>query len=168
MSCQAAHLSTVAHPTPLGTSKEILDYIFLFLRTSLSQKYFEGYNREASLKTSIFDDNSTFCLNIHCICKIVKSPFGSESKIGIIRASLCKPLFVFCRLYRAYYEARSSISEMWQGNPALTAVLFGLPIGFLSLICYSICCADIMDAEDEEEEETGKTIGVVMHMCAHY
>lgn len=57
---------------------------------------------------------------------------------------------------------------MWQGNPALTAVLFGLPIGFLSLICYSICCADIMDAEDEEEEETGKTIGVVMHMCAHY
>jgi hypothetical protein len=57
---------------------------------------------------------------------------------------------------------------MWQGNPALTAVLFGLPIGFLSLICYSICCADIMDAEDEEEEEAGKTIGVVMHMCAQY
>jgi thioredoxin domain-containing protein 10 len=45
---------------------------------------------------------------------------------------------------------------MWQGNPALTAVLFGLPIGFLSLICYSICCADIMDAEEEEEEETGE------------
>lgn len=40
---------------------------------------------------------------------------------------------------------------MWKGNPVLTAVLFGLPLGFLSLICYSICCADIMDADDEEE-----------------
>jgi thioredoxin domain-containing protein 10 len=60
------------------------------------------------------------------------------------------------RLYRAYYEARSSIVDMWRGNPALTAVLFGLPIGFLSLICYSICCADIMDAEeDEDDDETG-------------
>ncbi|GLH03080.1 Protein disulfide-isomerase [Gryllus bimaculatus] len=56
------------------------------------------------------------------------------------------------RLYRTYFEARTSLSEMWQGNPVLTAVLFGLPLGFLSLICYSICCADIMDAEDEEED----------------
>jgi thioredoxin domain-containing protein 10 len=39
---------------------------------------------------------------------------------------------------------------MWMGNPVLTSVLFGLPLGFFSLICYSVCCADIMDAEDEE------------------
>jgi thioredoxin domain-containing protein 10 len=32
-------------------------------------------------------------------------------------------------------------------------VLLGLPLGFLSLIFYSICCADIMDADEEEEEE---------------
>lgn len=57
------------------------------------------------------------------------------------------------RIYRLYFEARSSLSEMWKGNPVLTAVLFGLPLGFLSLICYSICCADIMDADDEEEDE---------------
>lgn len=57
------------------------------------------------------------------------------------------------RLYRLYFETRSSLSEMWKGNPVLTAVLFGLPLGFLSLICYSICCADIMDADDEEEDE---------------
>jgi thioredoxin domain-containing protein 10 len=56
------------------------------------------------------------------------------------------------RLYRSYYEAKSSMSEMWRGNPVLTAVLLGLPLGFLSLIFYSICCADIMDAEEEEEE----------------
>ncbi len=58
------------------------------------------------------------------------------------------------RLYRAYYEARSNLVAMWRGNPALTAVLFGLPMGFFALICYSICCADIMDAEEEEEDDS--------------
>ena len=57
------------------------------------------------------------------------------------------------RLYRAYYEAKSALTDMWRGNPVLTAVLLGLPMGFLSLIFYSICCADIMDAEEEEEED---------------
>ena len=56
------------------------------------------------------------------------------------------------RLYRSYYEAKTSMVDMWRGNPVLTAVLLGLPLGFLSLIFYSICCADIMDAEEEEEE----------------
>ncbi|XP_075225053.1 thioredoxin-related transmembrane protein 3 [Lycorma delicatula] len=57
------------------------------------------------------------------------------------------------RMYRSYFEARSSLSEMWKGNPVLTSVLFGLPLGFLSLICYSICCADIMDADEDDDEE---------------
>jgi len=56
------------------------------------------------------------------------------------------------RLYRSWYEAKTSLYDMWRGNPVLTAVLLGLPLGFLSLIFYSICCADIMDAEEEEEE----------------
>ena len=61
------------------------------------------------------------------------------------------------KLYRAYFEALTSISDMWQGNPVLTTVLFGLPSGFLCLICYSIFCADIMDAyDDDEEEEQGE------------
>jgi len=59
----------------------------------------------------------------------------------------------FVGLYRAYYEVTTSVVEMWRGNPALASVLFGLPLGFFALICYSICCADIMDAEDEDEEE---------------
>ena len=63
-------------------------------------------------------------------------------------------LNLFCfRLYRAYYEAKSNIIEMWKGNPALASVLFGLPFGFFALICYSICCADIMDAEEDDDEE---------------
>ncbi|XP_065213681.1 protein disulfide-isomerase TMX3 [Planococcus citri] len=56
----------------------------------------------------------------------------------------------FISLYRMYFEVLSNLSEMWKGNPVLTAVVFGLPLGFLSLICYSICCADILDADDEE------------------
>lgn len=44
---------------------------------------------------------------------------------------------------------------MWHGNPILTSVLFGLPLGFLSLIMYSIFCADILDADEDEEEEGG-------------
>lgn len=55
------------------------------------------------------------------------------------------------RLYRTYFEARTSLTDMWSGNPVLTTVLFGLPLGFLSLILYSICCADILDAEEDEE-----------------
>jgi len=42
---------------------------------------------------------------------------------------------------------------MWRGNPVLTSVIFGLPLGFLSLIMYSICCADILDADEEDETE---------------
>lgn len=59
----------------------------------------------------------------------------------------------FVRFYRAYFEAGKSLREMWKGNPVLTSVIFGLPMGFLSLILYSICCADIMDADDEDEIE---------------
>lgn len=56
------------------------------------------------------------------------------------------------RIYRAWFEAKTSLYDMWLGNPVLTSVLFGLPLGFLSLIFYSICCADILDAEEEEDE----------------
>ncbi|CAK1556308.1 unnamed protein product [Leptosia nina] len=58
------------------------------------------------------------------------------------------------RLYRGFYEARATVSSMWRGNPILTALVFGLPLGFLSLLCYSMFCADILDAEEEETTET--------------
>ncbi|KAL7291385.1 protein disulfide-isomerase TMX3 [Trichogramma pretiosum] len=56
------------------------------------------------------------------------------------------------KIYRSWFEVKSSLVSMWQGNPILTLVLFGLPAGFLSLICYNIWCPDIFDADDEEEE----------------
>ncbi|KAF9418983.1 hypothetical protein HW555_004310 [Spodoptera exigua] len=58
------------------------------------------------------------------------------------------------RFYRGFFEARTTLTNMWRGNPVLTALVFGLPLGFLSLICYSVCCADILDAEEEDTPET--------------
>lgn len=61
---------------------------------------------------------------------------------------------IWVRLYRTYFETKRYLYDMWRGNPVLTAVLFGLPLGFLSLIVYSIFCADILDADEEDEQET--------------
>ncbi|CAG0888117.1 unnamed protein product [Darwinula stevensoni] len=52
--------------------------------------------------------------------------------------------------YRALFNAKTSLFQMWEGNPVLMSVLFGLPLGFLSLICYSVCCGDIFEAAEEE------------------
>ncbi|EDW79361.1 uncharacterized protein Dwil_GK13693 [Drosophila willistoni] len=59
----------------------------------------------------------------------------------------------FVRLNRALFEVRRSLKDMWQGNPVLTTVIFGLPLGFLSLIMYSIFCGDCLVTEEESEEE---------------
>lgn len=42
---------------------------------------------------------------------------------------------------------------MWRGNPILCAILFIVPLGFFMIILYSIFCADILDAEEEEDHE---------------
>lgn len=59
------------------------------------------------------------------------------------------------RIRRSLFDVRSTLNAMWKGNPILTMLLFGLPAGFLSLICYGICCPDILDADDEEDENDG-------------
>lgn len=46
---------------------------------------------------------------------------------------------------------KTILISMWKGNPLLMMVLLGLPFGFLSLICYGICCPDILDADDDED-----------------
>lgn len=55
-------------------------------------------------------------------------------------------------MYRLYYETKKSLVNIWVSNPAVASVLFGLPLGFLLLIIYSICCTDIMDASDDDED----------------
>lgn len=59
---------------------------------------------------------------------------------------------MWVRIYRTYFEAKRALNDMWLGNPVLTSVIFGLPLGFLSLIMYSIWCADILDADEEDEQ----------------
>uniref|UniRef100_A0A348G611 Protein disulfideisomerase 3 n=1 Tax=Odontomachus monticola TaxID=613454 RepID=A0A348G611_ODOMO len=61
------------------------------------------------------------------------------------------------RIYRSWFELKTTLTAMWKGNPTLTVLLFGLPAGFLSLICYGTCCQDIMDADDEEDENSGSS-----------
>lgn len=68
------------------------------------------------------------------------------------------------RVYRGFFEARTTLINMWRGNPVLTALVFGLPLGFLSLICYSICCADILDADEEEVTGNSFTIPLLIYI----
>ncbi|KAI9565415.1 hypothetical protein GHT06_009207 [Daphnia sinensis] len=58
---------------------------------------------------------------------------------------------VMARAKRMYYEGTTTLAGMWYGNPVLTSVIIGLPLGFLSLICYSMWCADIMDASEDDQ-----------------
>jgi thioredoxin domain-containing protein 10 len=60
------------------------------------------------------------------------------------------------RVYRALFETRRLVREMWRGNPILCFVLFVVPFGFFMIILYSIFCADIMDAEENEEDHEKK------------
>lgn len=45
---------------------------------------------------------------------------------------------------------------MFSGNPVLTTILFGLPFGFLSLICYSVFCGGSVEEEGDGEEDHEK------------
>lgn len=55
------------------------------------------------------------------------------------------------RIYRSWFEAKTTLASMWRGNPILTGIMFGTPVGFLLLICYGSICPDILDANDEED-----------------
>lgn len=63
---------------------------------------------------------------------------------------------IVVRFYRWWFETKMTLASMWKGNPILTMLLFGLPALFLSLIFYGICCPDILDAGDDDEDEDGK------------
>ncbi|XP_017299960.1 protein disulfide-isomerase TMX3 [Diaphorina citri] len=59
------------------------------------------------------------------------------------------------KLYRMYFDTASSLSDMWRGNPVLMTVLLIVPSMFLLLILYSICCGNILDADEDEEDDCG-------------
>ncbi|KHJ83764.1 hypothetical protein OESDEN_16534 [Oesophagostomum dentatum] len=59
------------------------------------------------------------------------------------------------------YELYTNVAQMFSTQPLLSSCLFGVPIAFLSIICYSICSADFTvdreefypDDEDEDYDE---------------
>lgn len=58
---------------------------------------------------------------------------------------------------RSIYDGFTSLTSMYKGNPILTLLLLGLPMSFLSIIVYTSCCTDILDAREEDEEEGKKS-----------
>lgn len=50
------------------------------------------------------------------------------------------------------FDTVTSLVSMYYGNPVLTILLFGLPSAFLSIIIYTTCFSDILDAKDDEED----------------
>ncbi|CAJ0568317.1 unnamed protein product, partial [Mesorhabditis spiculigera] len=53
------------------------------------------------------------------------------------------------RTKRIFYEVFTQVHNMFATQPLLTTCLFGVPIAFLSIICYSICSADFSVDRDE-------------------
>ncbi|KAK6056784.1 hypothetical protein COOONC_05708 [Cooperia oncophora] len=68
------------------------------------------------------------------------------------------------RIRRMIFEIYLNITQMFATQPLLSSVLFGMPIAFLSIICYSICSADFSvdreefypDDEDEDYNDEGE------------
>jgi len=56
------------------------------------------------------------------------------------------------RSHRVVYDMLTSLANMYKGNPILTLLLIGLPMAFLSIIIYTSCCTDFLDAREEDEE----------------
>ncbi|CAI5437677.1 unnamed protein product [Caenorhabditis angaria] len=56
---------------------------------------------------------------------------------------------LFTRIKRMVFEFYWNIAQMFATQPLLSSCLFGVPIAFLSIICYSICSADFSVDRDE-------------------
>ena len=57
------------------------------------------------------------------------------------------------RFKRLGYDGFVAVSLMFESNPILTCILFGLPIMFFSVIIYCSCCSDMLDGRDFDDEE---------------
>lgn len=51
------------------------------------------------------------------------------------------------RLYRTLFDAVSTLTTMYHGQPGLTLLMFGLPISFFSIIIYFSCCSEFVDED---------------------
>lgn len=42
---------------------------------------------------------------------------------------------------------------MYRSSPVLTVIIFLVPMGFFSAILYLTCCADLLDASEDEDDD---------------
>ncbi|CAG9854335.1 unnamed protein product [Phyllotreta striolata] len=56
------------------------------------------------------------------------------------------------RIYRAYFEAKTSVVDLWQENPILTSLIFTIPMLFITSLFYLMCFGDVMDNGADEDE----------------
>lgn len=57
---------------------------------------------------------------------------------------------IVMRIFRSWFEIKTTLIQMWKGNPILTLLIFGMPAGFLALICWQgVCCPEFIDSEEE-------------------
>lgn len=57
------------------------------------------------------------------------------------------------RIKRLGYDGYVAVSMMFDSNPILTVILFGLPITFFAIIVYCSCCSDMLDGKEFDDEE---------------
>lgn len=61
----------------------------------------------------------------------------------------------FQRLKRLFYDILVTVIEVWQSSRWLFLIMFGIPTGVISCVCYSLCCMETVDdgaLSDEEED----------------
>lgn len=56
-------------------------------------------------------------------------------------------------MYRWLYESRAALIKIFTNNPATACVLFGLPLSLFIILCYSTCCMNIMDANEDDDDD---------------
>ncbi|WAR11574.1 TMX3-like protein, partial [Mya arenaria] len=59
----------------------------------------------------------------------------------------------FQRLKRLFYDILVTVIEVWQSSRWLFLIMFGIPTGVISIVCYSLCCMDTVDDEIQSDEE---------------
>lgn len=70
---------------------------------------------------------------------------------------------IWTRVKRRSYDGVNNLISMYQGNPVLTLLIFGLPFTFLSFIIYSTCFSDILDSSEDQEDDLDEDGKIMQH-----
>lgn len=116
----------------IQTIDPIPNYIFINSST-MSFYLYDGQNEDK------LEDQLTRILDAFVVGQPILAVQGGNSYLD--------------RFKRLGYDGFVAVSLMFESNPILTVVLFGLPITFFSIIIYCSCCSDMLDGKDFDDEE---------------